>query len=68
MQDTSIHPTDVPDWRQAACRTARKAAFEAAAADDRAAYWQLLHISHLLSPDAVQLPPPPVQQAGQPVS
>lgn len=64
MQDSSIQDPVRPacrqtEWRQAACRTARMAAFQAAAADDRPLYWRLLHLSHLLSPQAVQLPEPP---------
>lgn len=64
MQDNQLNDCSKPacrqaEWRQAACRTARMAAFQAAAADDRPLYWRLLHLSHLLSPQAVQLPEPP---------
>lgn len=73
MQDSQQNASSKPACRQsayrmAACQTARIAAFHAAAADERTLYWQLLHLSHLLSPDAVPLPHPGALAAQPPGS
>lgn len=69
MPDSSIQDPIKPacrqaEWRWTACQTARLAAFQAAAADDRPLYWRLLHLANLLSPLAGELPEPPPSLTG----